>query len=98
MAYQTVPITSILSMLSQFFFYQFNSLINFTFSHIVFAPSSIDSYASASFCGLTDLLELVGNSTSSEKPAEWAQIEQHLSVIAFFVKAAGKSLLPVEIF
>jgi Transferrin receptor-like dimerisation domain len=61
-------------------------------SHIVFAPSSSDGYSSSSFSGLTDLLEAVGDRTAVEKPAEWAQIQQHLSVIAFYIEAAAKSL------
>ena len=62
------------------------------FSHIVFAPSSSDNYASSSFSGLTDLLESVGNQTEAERPAEWIQIKQHLAVIAFYIEAAGRSL------
>lgn len=62
------------------------------YNHIVFAPSSSDSYSSSSFSGLTDLLEAVGNETEAQRPKEWAQIKQHLSVIAFFVDAAGESL------
>ena len=62
-------------------------------SHVVFAPSSSDSYSSGSFTGLTDLLETVGNQTEAQMPAEWAKIKQHLSVIAFLIDAAGKSLL-----
>lgn len=58
----------------------------------MFAPSSSDSYSSSSFSGLTDLLEAVGNETEAQRPKEWAQIQQHLSVIAFFVDAAGESL------
>ena len=61
-------------------------------SHIVFAPSASDGYDSSSFAGLTDLLEAVGNQTEQERPGEWAQIKQHLAVIAFFIDAAGKSL------
>jgi hypothetical protein len=41
---------------------------------------------------LTDLLEAVGEQTIVQKPAEWAQIQQHLSVIAFYIEAAAKSL------
>jgi len=61
-------------------------------SHVVFAPSSSNGYASKSFSGLTDLLESVGNQTEVQKPAEWALIKEHLSVIAFMIQAAGKSL------
>jgi len=39
-----------------------------------------------------DLLEFVGNKTEVQKPAEWALIKEHLSVIAFMIQAAGKSL------
>jgi len=62
------------------------------YSHIVFAPSSSDNYASSSFSGLTDLLESVGNRTESQSPLEWAQIKQHLAVIAFRIQSAGSSL------
>ena len=72
----------------------FHNIINnyFMRSHIVFAPSSSDSYSSSSFSGLTDLLEAVGDQTEAQRPTEWAQIKQHLSVIAFFIEAAGRSL------
>ncbi|XP_046454638.1 glutamate carboxypeptidase 2-like [Daphnia pulex] len=62
------------------------------YNHIVFAPSSSDGYSSSSFSGLTDLLEAVGEQTIVQKPVEWAQIQQHLSVIAFYIEAAAKSL------
>lgn len=62
------------------------------YNHIVFAPSASDGYDSSSFAGLTDLLEAVGNQTEQQRPKEWAQIKQHLSVIAFLIDAAGKSL------
>ena len=52
-------------------------------SHIVFAPSSSDSYSSSSFSGLTDLLEAVGDQTEAQRPTEWAQIKQHLFFVLF---------------
>ena len=65
---------------------------NYYSSHVVFAPSESNGYASSSFAGLTDLLESVGNQTEIEKPKEWAQIKQHLSVIAYRIQSASKSL------
>lgn len=61
-------------------------------SHLVFAPSLSDGYSGSSFAGLTDLLEAVGNQTEQDRPTEWAQIKQHLSVLAFYIEAAGRSL------
>ena len=67
-------------------------IIIFTYSHIVFAPSTSNSYASSSFSGLTDLLEAVGDQTEEENESDWALIKEHLSVISFMIDEAGKSL------
>lgn len=58
----------------------------------MFAPSSSDIYESTSFAGLVDLLESVDGHKESDRPVEWAQIKQHLAVIAFLIEAAAKSL------
>lgn len=62
------------------------------FSHIVFAPSSVDKYSSDTFAGLVDLFKTVGNRTDAEQPATWRQIKQHLSAISFLIGAAADSL------
>ena len=61
-------------------------------SHIVFAPSSSNGYSGKSFSALVDLLEFVGNQTEAQNPVEWARNKEHLSVIAFRIQAAAKSL------
>lgn len=61
-------------------------------SHIIFSPSAIDKYSSDTFPGLLDLLKQVGNRTEAQEPKMWRQITHHLSVMAFFIQAAGDAL------
>lgn len=61
-------------------------------NHLVFAPSSSDTYSSSSFSGLTDLLESVAGQSQAQNPEAWKKIKQHLSVIAFHIDAAARSL------
>ena len=62
------------------------------FSHIVFAPSSVDKYSSDTFAGLVDLLKLVGNQSEEQQPKLWRDIKQHLSVISYLIGAVADSL------
>lgn len=71
---------------------QAKSTFCFNFSHIVFAPSSVDKYSSDTFAGLVDLFKTVGNQTEAEQPGTWRQIKQHLSAISFLIGAAADSL------
>lgn len=67
-------------------------IIYFVFSHIVFAPSSVDKYSSDTFAGLVDLFKTVGNRTEVQQPETWKKIKQHLSAIAYLIGAAADSL------
>ncbi|XP_046552048.1 N-acetylated-alpha-linked acidic dipeptidase 2-like [Haliotis rubra] len=60
------------------------------FRHILFAPSSVNSYAGSSFPGLTDLLFEIDK---SEDPAkQWERVKQHFSVILFTIQSAAATL------
>ena len=67
-------------------------MVNYYYSHVVFAPSSVDKYSSDTFAGLLDLLKSVGNQTEVEQPQLWRQIKQHLSVLAYLIGSAADSL------
>lgn len=70
-------------------------LIILRFSHIVFAPSSVDKYSSDTFAGFVDLFKVVGNQTESQQPQLWRQIKQHLSAITYLIRANADSLKDV---
>ena len=61
-------------------------------SHIVFSVSASNSYASDTFAGLGDLFIKVGNKTEVEDRETWTKIHQHISVIAFLIGEAARSL------
>lgn len=65
---------------------------HFLFSHIVFSTSTSDSNTFNSFAGLVDLIVKVENSTEVDDPDTWMKIRHHLSVIAFLIGEAGRSL------
>ena len=64
----------------------------FYFSHIVFSVSVSNSYASDTFAGLVDLFTKVGNQTEIEDSETCAKIHHHMSVIAFLIGEAARSL------
>lgn len=39
----------------------------------------------------------VGNESEIQRPEEWAQIKQHLAVIAFRIQSAASSLLTYNV-
>ncbi|XP_046330416.2 N-acetylated-alpha-linked acidic dipeptidase 2-like isoform X2 [Haliotis rufescens] len=60
------------------------------FRHILFAPSSVNSYAGSSFPGLTDLLFEMDKSKDPAK--QWERVKQHFSVILFTIQSAASTL------
>ncbi|XP_046543016.1 uncharacterized protein LOC124253312 [Haliotis rubra] len=58
--------------------------------HILFAPSSVNSYAGPSFLGLTDLLFEINKSADPAK--QWERVKQHFSVILFTIQSAAATL------
>lgn len=62
------------------------------YSHVVFSTSSSDSHNFNTFAGLVDLIVKVANITESEDPETWSKIRHHISVIAFLIDEAGRSL------
>lgn len=61
-------------------------------NHIVFSVSANNAYGSDTFAGLVDLLFEVGNKTEAQDSVTWNKIRQHLSVIAFLIGEAARSL------
>lgn len=61
-------------------------------NHIVFSTSTSDSHTFSSFAGLVDLIVKVGNNTEVDDPDTWIKIRHHLSVVAFLIGEAGRSL------
>ncbi|XP_067685762.1 N-acetylated-alpha-linked acidic dipeptidase 2-like [Haliotis asinina] len=60
------------------------------FRHVLFAPSSVNSYAGSSFPGLTDLLFEIDKSADPAK--QWERVKQHFSVILFTIQSAASTL------
>ncbi|XP_046543017.1 LOW QUALITY PROTEIN: N-acetylated-alpha-linked acidic dipeptidase 2-like [Haliotis rubra] len=60
------------------------------FRHILFAPSSVNSYAGSSFPGLTDLLFEIDKSADPAK--QWERVKQHFSVTLFTIQSAAATL------
>ncbi|XP_046570395.1 putative N-acetylated-alpha-linked acidic dipeptidase [Haliotis rubra] len=61
------------------------------YRHILFAPSSHNQYAAASFPGLVDLLFDIKDSDTSQ----WEKVKQHFSVILFTIQSATSTLRDV---
>ncbi|XP_067686592.1 N-acetylated-alpha-linked acidic dipeptidase 2-like [Haliotis asinina] len=61
------------------------------YRHILFAPSSHNQYAGASFPGLVDLLFDIEESDTSQ----WEKVKQHFSVILFTIQSATSTLRDV---
>ncbi|XP_071103216.1 N-acetylated-alpha-linked acidic dipeptidase 2-like [Haliotis cracherodii] len=61
------------------------------YRHILFAPSSKDSYSGASFPGLIDLLFDIKDSDTNQ----WENVKQHFSVIFFTIQSATSTLRDV---
>ena len=57
--------------------------------HVIFAPDSHNTYGSASFPGITDVLFDV------EKTGNWAEVEKQISVVATCVLSAADVLAPL---
>ena len=68
----------------------------FIFRHVLFAESSVNSYASSSFPGLVDsLFEIEKAPNQMER---WAVVKKHFSVILYTIEAAASTLRDVTVF
>ncbi|XP_071833272.1 putative N-acetylated-alpha-linked acidic dipeptidase isoform X2 [Apostichopus japonicus] len=61
--------------------------------HIVFAPSSKDGYFGDIFPGIMDLMYDIENGMDND--SKWAELEKHMSVIAFTIQSAANTLVEV---
>lgn len=59
--------------------------------HVIFAPSSKDSYFGDAFPGITDLLYDINNGQDND--AKWSELEKHMSVVAFTLQSAAATLI-----
>ena len=73
-------------------FFKVNNIF-YCFSHVVFAPSSTDSYSGVAFSGLTDVLNAI-QTTTDEKTLDqlWRTFSEHLAAVTHFIYAAGDVL------
>ncbi|XP_071816862.1 putative N-acetylated-alpha-linked acidic dipeptidase [Apostichopus japonicus] len=60
-----------------------------TIRHVVFAPSSRDSYSSDKFAGIIDTMFDIDNNTDPEK---WGKVEQQLAAVTYALASAAHSL------
>ena len=58
--------------------------------HVLFAESSVDSYAGSSFPGLVDSMFEIDIAPDQEK--RWAVVKHHFSVIVYTIQSAASSL------
>ncbi|XP_077996989.1 N-acetylated-alpha-linked acidic dipeptidase 2-like [Glandiceps talaboti] len=63
--------------------------------HVVFAPSSKDTYVGDAFPGLVDALFDIDQLEEPAATKQWKVVEKHLSVLTYFVHGAAKTLKEV---
>ena len=63
---------------------------------MVFAPSSVDSYAGSMFPGLVDTLYDIESSEDLQE--QWITVRKHLATLEYIVDAAATTLKPVTNF
>lgn len=65
-----------------------------TAKHVLFAPSSFDSYAGDTFPGLVDLMFGIEKLEGEAKVEQWEKVKQHLATIIFCIDSATSGLKP----
>ncbi|XP_070577802.1 N-acetylated-alpha-linked acidic dipeptidase 2-like [Ptychodera flava] len=63
--------------------------------HVVFAPSSKNTYFGDAFPGLLDGMFDIDNLGEPEATEQWKLVEKHVSVLTYFVHGAAKTLKEV---
>ncbi|OWF36799.1 N-acetylated-alpha-linked acidic dipeptidase 2 [Mizuhopecten yessoensis] len=66
--------------------------------HILFAESSVDSYAGSSFPGLVDALFEIESIPEADTEARWEIVKHHFSVVVFTIRSAQSTLREVSTF
>lgn len=66
--------------------------------HMLFAESSVNSYAGSSFPGLVDSLFEIEDVPAAEADARWEIVKQHFSVLVFTINSAQSTLRQVSSF
>ncbi|OWF52174.1 putative N-acetylated-alpha-linked acidic dipeptidase [Mizuhopecten yessoensis] len=66
--------------------------------HILFAQSSVNTYAGSSFPGLVDALFEIENTPPADRDRRWNVVKQHFSVIVFTIGSAQSTLREVTKF
>jgi len=63
------------------------------YQHVIFAPSSQNSYASAAFPAVYDaLFNIDAISDASEKEKAWENVKEQFATLTFFIYNAGTVL------
>ncbi|KAI8490332.1 hypothetical protein Bbelb_320700 [Branchiostoma belcheri] len=63
------------------------------FRHVVFAPSSVNTYAGQSFPGLADALLDIDNVNPADQATRWELVRRQLAVTTFTVESAANTLV-----
>jgi hypothetical protein len=66
--------------------------------HVLYAPSSFDSYAGTTFPGLVDLMWHIDRLTGQESTDQWNRVRRHLATIIYTIESATSVLRPVTDF
>lgn len=69
--------------------------LSYTTRHVVFAPSSKDSYTGVAFPGIVDLMFDIENQPDPE--SQWKEVERYMSVVAFTLDSAATTLMEVDV-
>ena len=75
-------------------------MLTFTFPlptpyrHVVYAPSTHDAYAGATFPGLVDLMFQID--TAPDQDWRWSEVKRHLAALVFCIESAVSVLEPVH--
>jgi len=58
------------------------------YRHVLFAPSVFDTYSSASFPGLVDLMWRIEDAHGDDKIKRWEQVKRHLATVIYTFHSA----------
>ena len=60
--------------------------------HVLFASSTHNSYAGATFPGLVDLMYGIEKLEGAAKTEQWTKVEKHLAAVTFLIDSAAATL------
>lgn len=71
-----------------------NCHVFFSNRHLIYAPSTHDTYAGATFPGLVDLM--YGIEEAEDADERWNEVKKHFAALIFVIESATSVLSPVD--